>query len=288
MFGLVNRGELNGTTESEFEHLTARLKKLWLKEHNEDGTHLFDIDDYALVEHTHVAADLPDNIAYIDVSNTFTVDQTITADLTISAGNIYMDSATAIYFGGTAAANLRYYGSTTHAIIRAGSTGVTVQNNAGNADIVTIAQATGALVLPQSGGTVTERGRSAAMGDWTSFTPNLLFGGAATGMTYGTRSGFYTQIGSTMFLEIRIALTAKGSSTGNVTITGFPTNPTNTPVGTFDGAANMTGLVGGEFTVISGSSMFIMAPTATTRTPLTDANFNNTSDIRISIFYRTA
>ena len=39
MFSVVNRGQLNGTTEHEFENLNSRLKGLWLTEHNEDGTH---------------------------------------------------------------------------------------------------------------------------------------------------------------------------------------------------------------------------------------------------------
>ena len=39
MFGLINRGELDPITEDEFEHLTVRLRALWLTEHNENGTH---------------------------------------------------------------------------------------------------------------------------------------------------------------------------------------------------------------------------------------------------------
>lgn len=39
MFGLVNRGELDGTTESEFESLIAKLRRFLLLEHKEDGTH---------------------------------------------------------------------------------------------------------------------------------------------------------------------------------------------------------------------------------------------------------
>lgn len=39
MFGLINRGQLTSFVANEFENLTARLKALWLTEHNEDGTH---------------------------------------------------------------------------------------------------------------------------------------------------------------------------------------------------------------------------------------------------------
>lgn len=39
MFALQNRGELPGVVELEFENLISRIRKLWLTEHNEDGTH---------------------------------------------------------------------------------------------------------------------------------------------------------------------------------------------------------------------------------------------------------
>jgi hypothetical protein len=56
MFGLLHRGELPATTENELEHLTTRLKSLWLVEHNEDGTHHTDL--FAAVDHTHEASDI--------------------------------------------------------------------------------------------------------------------------------------------------------------------------------------------------------------------------------------
>jgi hypothetical protein len=39
MFNLINRGELDATTENELENFIARLKGLWLTEHTEDGGH---------------------------------------------------------------------------------------------------------------------------------------------------------------------------------------------------------------------------------------------------------
>jgi microcystin-dependent protein len=39
MIGLINRGNLPDSTQGEFENFAARLRELWLKEHNEDGTH---------------------------------------------------------------------------------------------------------------------------------------------------------------------------------------------------------------------------------------------------------
>jgi hypothetical protein len=39
MFSLKNRGKLPSSTAHEFENLISQLKRLWLTEHNEDGTH---------------------------------------------------------------------------------------------------------------------------------------------------------------------------------------------------------------------------------------------------------
>lgn len=40
MFGLINRGNLPSTIQTEFENMAARLREIFLKEHNEDGTHI--------------------------------------------------------------------------------------------------------------------------------------------------------------------------------------------------------------------------------------------------------
>lgn len=55
-----------------------------------------------------------------------------------------------------------------------------------------------------------------------TFTPGLTFGGAAVGMTFTTQTGRYTKVGRLVSFEIRIDLSAKGSSTGSALITGLP------------------------------------------------------------------
>lgn len=40
MFDLINRGDLPSAIEDEFENLVSRLRGVWLKEHNEDGSHI--------------------------------------------------------------------------------------------------------------------------------------------------------------------------------------------------------------------------------------------------------
>lgn len=39
MIGLINRGNLPDSTQQEFENFAARLREIFLTEHNEDGTH---------------------------------------------------------------------------------------------------------------------------------------------------------------------------------------------------------------------------------------------------------
>jgi len=58
-----------------------------------------------------------------------------------------------------------------------------------------------------------------------TWTPSLKFGGASTGMTYGTQTGTYVKIGDEVRVSMNIILTAKGSDTGDATITGLPFTP---------------------------------------------------------------
>lgn len=76
-----------------------------------------------------------------------------------------------------------------------------------------------ALYSSASGNAVLSPGR-----DIATFTPSLLLGGAATGMTYAAdgQIGAVWTIGKMVFFTLRMALTAKGSSTGVVTVSGLP------------------------------------------------------------------
>ena len=56
-------------------------------------------------------------------------------------------------------------------------------------------------------------------GDWTI---GLQFGGASTGMTKNADAGKYTKIGNQVTVTGYLALSNKGSSTGNALITGLP------------------------------------------------------------------
>lgn len=54
------------------------------------------------------------------------------------------------------------------------------------------------------------------------WTPTLRFGGGTTGITYSTQQGRYTKVGRTVTIRFEIALSSKGSSTGEADITGLP------------------------------------------------------------------
>jgi len=59
-----------------------------------------------------------------------------------------------------------------------------------------------------------------------TWTPTLTFGGGSTGITYSSeRGGAYTRIGRLVYINLRLTLTSKGSSTGDAKITGLPFAP---------------------------------------------------------------
>lgn len=55
-----------------------------------------------------------------------------------------------------------------------------------------------------------------------TWTPAITFGGAAVGVTYTQQTGQYTRIGNLVFISCNLTLSAAGSSTGAVVITGLP------------------------------------------------------------------
>ena len=57
-----------------------------------------------------------------------------------------------------------------------------------------------------------------------SFTPVITFGGASSGITYGSsrQHGYYTKVGNLVEYSIHLQMANKGSSTGNLQVTGLP------------------------------------------------------------------
>jgi len=112
----------------------------------------------------------------------------------------------------------------------------------------------------------------------STWTPVLTFGGASTGITYGTQSGKYFRIGLLMYVEFSIILTSKGSATGAAVITGLP----YTSVSTASGMAvrfysGMASIVGTPFGYIGSTTVGLAQMGSTAAANLTDANFGNTT-----------
>lgn len=126
-----------------------------------------------------------------------------------------------------------------------------------------------------------------AEGVWT---PSLLFGGAAVGMTYGTQLGRYTRIGRMVIAEGYMLLTAKGSSVGAASVAGLPL-PINAaqPFGVADvyfnamaaSIANVVALA----TPGSGTALTMQQLTAGGAVGLIQTDFTNTSALAFTAIY---
>lgn len=122
----------------------------------------------------------------------------------------------------------------------------------------------------------------------TTWTPALSFGGASVGMTYTAQNGRYVNVGKAVLVTGYIVLSAKGSSTGNAAVTlplaggtlyqgylncfwSLPTSYVHVGIRSAFGSAS--------------GDIFGATAAATAPTQLTDANFNNTSQLRFSGVY---
>jgi hypothetical protein len=127
-----------------------------------------------------------------------------------------------------------------------------------------------------------------------TFTPGVAFGGASVGVTYTSTEGTYTKIGNVCFFELTIIMSNKGSSTGNMTITGLPftsTNASATHRSEFaiygSNIPTITaGLIGIVFNNVAVISPFHMSSGGAAQ--LTNAECNNGTAFIIGGHYRTA
>jgi len=60
-----------------------------------------------------------------------------------------------------------------------------------------------------------------------TFTPQIKISGSTTGIAYSVQAGHYTKIGNRVIVNMEIALSAKGSNTGNVSLIGLPFTTSN-------------------------------------------------------------
>lgn len=118
-----------------------------------------------------------------------------------------------------------------------------------------------------------------------TFTPSLLFGGAAVSLTYGYRLGKYTKVGNLVTYWAEFQLSAKGSSTGNATISGLPFTSGSgyAAAGSVTGFTMASQVDGMRFEIASATSaMLLTIGSATGDVVATQAHFNNTSRIIIT------
>ena len=130
-----------------------------------------------------------------------------------------------------------------------------------------------------------------AIYDKDTFTPVLEFGGGTTGITYSSQIGTYWKIGTIIVINIVLVLTNKGSSTGTATITGLPFTSAN------DGYTHIFMLAGTNLTnttsctqfygynVPNTSSIQIRNCGSSADAQLTDGEFANNSEVKLSGFY---
>ena len=144
-----------------------------------------------------------------------------------------------------------------------------------------------------SGGQLVFPGTQAASADVNTlddyeegtWTPSLQFGGATTGITYGTQSGQYTKIGNMVYLTGRITLTSNGTATGAATLTGIPfAAGSPAPATLWINVVTYANIPIAELT--ASTINFREVTEAGTLTNLDDTNFPDTSDVIFSVIYR--
>ena len=134
-----------------------------------------------------------------------------------------------------------------------------------------------------------------------SWTPNFSFNGNSTGLTYSNRGGLYTRIGRLVTCYCMIVLSNKGSSTGNVLVSGLPYTATDLVAGTGieggghaiyqdDTTGTHTGPI--QAAVINNQSYFDLYRVTSTNPGhsdvVTNGNVTNTSSYRFVLQYTAA
>jgi hypothetical protein len=126
-----------------------------------------------------------------------------------------------------------------------------------------------------------------------TFDVTLTFGGASVGITYGAREFSYTKIGDRVNVTGYLALSNKGSSSGDAEITGLPftsasgtatysSSPMHIAAMTFGGYPNA---------FISPSATRIQlyeCSDAGVASAITNADFSNTTGLIFNLTYRVA
>ena len=180
------------------------------------------------------------------------------------------------------------------AIVLDGTTGISTPNLA--SDTSTLGPLTQALNLGSTGqivfpATQNSSANANTLDDYEegAWTPTLLWGGNAVGLTYGQRDGVYTKVGNIVTVNFTVILTNKGSSTGTGAITGFPfsTSFSNQSFFVYSDRVNFTGGVLAGY-INSGATALLYNQVSGSNAQVGAAEFQNDSYIYGSFTYRAA
>ena len=123
-----------------------------------------------------------------------------------------------------------------------------------------------------------------------TWTPELRFGNATTGITYDIQAGNYVKVGRQVTVSCEIDLSSKGTATGIVTLLGYPYSiagdGATAVIDTISGFASLVAS-GSTFLTVDGSTGRVMRQTATGREHLSDTNFTYASKFYFSMTYIT-
>jgi len=133
-----------------------------------------------------------------------------------------------------------------------------------------------------------------------TWTPSLKIGGSTTGITYGQQEGFYIKVGQQVFVNFRLSLTSKGSSTGTAVVIGLPFSVADSFTGinfeyggVWDNWVNLAVATTPRWYLNQPDGDIVLLNEHTTAganswgDPLTNSDINNTTDIRISFTYKS-
>ena len=128
-----------------------------------------------------------------------------------------------------------------------------------------------------------------------SWTPEISFGNTTTGQSYNTQVGRYTKIGNRCYVTCYVRFSNKGSSTGTARLGGLPFTTANIS-GFYQHGSVWINTWNGSSTVPTG---YTETNTTTFRferqradgggtgvSAMDNTNFNNTTDVMISLHYQ--
>lgn len=202
--------------------------------------------------------------------------------------NLQTAADSGVYMGNNAGSLTLLTGATER--VRIDSSGnVTLQNNISVGGAAPTTSGTG-ITFPA---TQSASSNANTLDDYEegSWTAGISFGGAATGITYSTNTGFYTRVGNLVTLSCYILLTNKGSSTGSARITGLPfTCATNSGAyaapGLFFTNVTFSGQVSGYVNINATTIDLTQTSVLGVNSALADTNFANNSSFILNVTYR--